>query len=256
MQIITAPSKTQQFNGRELKEYTCPETLSLSEEIVEILRGLTQDELASLMKTSDRLTDSTRQRLDSFCTPFTLDNAKQALFTFQGDAYGAIQSTSYSLDELHRAQKHINILSGLYGLLRPLDLMQPYRLEMATRLAVREHKNLYALWKDTVTALINTRLKKSQQAVLINLASEEYAKVIDKKRLEAEMITIIFQQEKSGRSRSIPIYSKRARGRMIDYFITQNVARAEDLKDFAMDGYSFIAEKSSADSWLFLTKKT
>lgn len=251
MQLITAPSKTQQFNNREFNTFTQPDTLNTSEKIIEVLKRLTKEDIASLMKTSEKLTQSTYERIHAFNLPFNKDNAKQAIFTFQGDAYDAITASSYSEEELHHAQAHLNILSGLYGILRPLDLMQPYRLEMAAKLEVSGNKNLYSLWKEEVTGLLNRRLRESTEPVVINLASEEYSKVIDRKTLEAEIVTIIFKQEHKGKIKTIPIHSKRARGLMIHYMIKRRLHRAEELKSFDLDGYSLLESETTETSWVF-----
>ena len=188
MQLITAPSKTQEFNERSFAAHTLPSCLTTSLTVNKCLKTMSKNELAALMKTSPKLTESTHKRIRSFITPFTPDNAKQAIFTFQGDAYEAITAESYSEQELQHAQVHLNILSGLYGLLRPLDLMQPYRLEMGAKLSVGGCKNLYQLWKKEVTALLNVRLKQSTDTTVVNLASTEYSKVIDRKQLQGKII--------------------------------------------------------------------
>lgn len=254
MQLITAPSKTQQFNNRKFATFTLPDTLSTSEKIIGTLKKQTKEEIASLMKTSEKLTHSTYERIHAFTLPFNRNNATQALFTFQGDAYDAITASTYSEEELHHAQAHLNILSGLYGILRPLDLMQPYRLEMAAKLEVAGNKNLYSLWKEEVTGLLNSRLKESTEPVVINLASEEYSKAIDRKTLEAKMITIIFKQEHKGKIKTIPIHSKRARGMMIHFMIINRLYRSEELKAFDLDGYSLMESETTESSWVFLKR--
>ncbi|MFT5697194.1 MAG: cytoplasmic iron level regulating protein YaaA (DUF328/UPF0246 family) [Desulforhopalus sp.] len=214
-----------------------------------------KDELTALMKTSPRLTDTTHQRIHSFATPFTIDNAKQALFTFQGDAYDAITAETYKEEELQYAQQHLNILSGLYGLLRPLDLMQPYRLEMGTKLAVDGCKNLYQYWRKEITETLNSRLQRSQDATVVNLASTEYSKVIDKDKLEGKMVEVVFQQEHKGKIKTIPIYSKRARGLMIHFAIANRIETALELQRFDLDRYRLDDAKTTKDCWVFFRKE-
>lgn len=251
MQLITAPSKTQAFNDRAYRTFTIPSCLNTSKKVNKTLKALSKDNIATLMKTSPKLTESTHQRIHNFETPFSLDNSKQALFTFQGDAYDAITAEKYTEDELQYAQQHLNILSGLYGLLRPLDLMQPYRLEMGAKLAVAGCKNLYQLWKDEITETLNEKLELSQDITVVNLASTEYSKVIDRKQLKGKIVEVIFQQEHKGKIKTIPIHSKRARGLMIHFAITNGVKRATDLKKFNLDGYSLDKGNTTEDIWTF-----
>ena len=228
--------------------------MSTCEEVNQTLKTMSIDHIATLMKTSPKLTESTHQRIHSFETPFFLENAKQALFTFQGDAYAAITAEKYTEAELQYAQNHLNILSGLYGLLRPLDLMQPYRLEMGAKLPVGNCKNLYQLWKDEVTYTLNTRLAISQDKIVVNLASTEYSKVIDRKQLDGKIVEVIFQQEHNGKIKTIPIHSKRARGLMIHFAISNKAEQASDLKNFNLDGYSLDTENTTEDRWTFFKK--
>lgn len=251
MQFITAPSKTQHFNGRNYYTFTLPTCLDTCKKVNLTLRSMDKDELATLMKTSPKLTESTHQRIHSFTTPFSLKNSKQALFTFQGDAYDAIRADLYTEEELQYAQKHLNILSGLYGLLRPLDLMQPYRLEMGAKLSVDGLGNLYLLWKEEITEVLNQRLQLSQDTSVINLASTEYSKVIDRKQLQGKIVEVIFQQEHKGSIKTIPIHSKRARGLMLHFAISNKIEKALELQHFNLDGYSLDESKSTEESWTF-----
>lgn len=252
MQLITAPSKTQKFNGRSFAHHTLPLCLATSVTVNSYLKAMTRGEISTLMKTSQKLTESTYLRIQDFTTPFTPDNARQAIFTFRGDAYDAIIAESYSQKELEYAQEHLNILSGLYGLLRPLDLMQPYRLEMGAKLSIEGNKNLYQLWKDEVTAVLNDRLKQSADTTVVNLASAEYSKVIDRKQLQGKIIEVSFQQEHKGKIKTIPIHSKRARGLMIHYAISNRIERANELQQFDLDGYALDSERTTEESWTFI----
>jgi cytoplasmic iron level regulating protein YaaA (DUF328/UPF0246 family) len=251
MQLITAPSKTQEFNGRLSDIFTLPHCIHTSEQINTRLRVMDKETLSQLMKTSPKLTESTYRRIHDFVTPFTLKNARQALFTFQGDAYEAIEAESYSEIQLEYAQNHLCILSGLYGILRPLDLMQPYRLEMAAKLEVKGCKNLYQLWQNEVTETLNSRFTRDHEQVVVNLASAEYSRVIDKKQLKAKIIEMVFRQEHKGRLKTIPIHSKKARGLMIHFAISNRIEKAADLKDFDLDGYSLNSEESTDLKWIF-----
>lgn len=254
MQIITAPSKTQKFNGRTYAQYTLPVLLDKTKILADQLKLMDRTELARLMKTSARLTESTCRLIDDFVLPFSPDNSKQALFTFQGDAYSAIEADRYTTEQLHHAQQHLFILSGFYGILRPLDLMQPYRLEMGSVFTVGEDHNLYQFWGDQVTEIINQTLTKSKDKILINLASQEYSRVINKQKLQGEMINISFRQMHKGGLKTIPIHSKRARGMMIQFAISEQIATAGQLKEFDKEGYNFSSENSTATEWTFLKK--
>ena len=255
MQLITAPSKTQQFNGRMHTEYSLPIMLEKTKILTKQLKLIDRAELSRLMKTSERLTEATYQLIHNFSHPFTPDNAKQAVFTFQGAAYSAIAAELYTKEQLHHAQQHLFILSGLYGILRPLDLMQPYRLEMGCSFAVGNTDNLYQYWREPITKIINQALKKDSDKVLINLASKEYSKVVDKKKLQGEMINIIFKQVHKDQLRTIPIHSKKARGQMIHFAISKQIDNAAGLKEFDFDGYYFTKEDSTANEWLFIKKE-
>lgn len=252
MQIITAPSKTQRFNGRAFAEHSLPSLLLKTEILVDRLKLMDREELSRLIKTSERLTESTYQLIHDFALPFSPDNSKQALFTFQGDTYSAIHAEHYTKEQLRHAQQHLFILSGLYGILRPLDLMQPYRLGMGCSFAAGGAVNLYRFWREQITEIINQALTENSDRVLVNLASTEYSKVIDKKKLQGEMVTITFQQMHKGSYRTIPVHSKRARGLMIHFAISKQIDYAARLKEFNLDSYCFNREGSTAAEWLFL----
>jgi len=255
MQIIIALSKTQKFNGRYETSASIPVFINRAELIIENLRNLTERELSTLLKTSDSLTRITRRRIDDFMTPFTPENAKQALFTFQGDAYQAVDAENYTAEQLQYAQSHLFILSGLYGALRPLDLMQPYRLEMGSQLQIAEARNLYSLWTADVTKLVGKAVLHDSDHVLINLASAEYSKAVDATAIPGPVIDIIFKQKSKGQYKTIAIHTKRARGMMLDFAIKGKLQSADDLKSFTTDGYEFNHEGSSETQWLFLKKE-
>lgn len=255
MQLITAPSKTQQFNGRSYADHSLPILLEKTKILDRQLKLLDRQELSALMKTSDRLTESTHQLIQNFSHPFSLDNAKQAIFTFQGAAYSAITAELYTKEQLNHAQQHLFILSGLYGILRPLDLMQPYRLEMGCSLTVGEAANLYQFWQAQITDTINQALTRDGDKILINLASKEYAKAVDKKKLQGELVTITFKQLHKGQLRTIPIHAKKARGLMIHFAVSEQIDKATGLKEFNLDGYCFSKEDSTTAEWFFLKQE-
>ncbi|MEL7053839.1 MAG: peroxide stress protein YaaA, partial [Cyanobacteria bacterium J06588_5] len=191
------------------------------------------------------------QRFQDFQTPFTPENAKQALLVFDGDVYKDIDVQNYDDDDLSFAQAHLRILSGLYGILRPLDLMQPYRLEMGTKLATDKGKNLYEFWGDRLANLINAELEKQPEPCLVNLASNEYFKSINRKALNAKVLNIAFKENKNGVYKIVAIYAKRARGMMVDFVIRNRIENPELMKGFDRDGYSFNAELSDENTWVF-----
>jgi cytoplasmic iron level regulating protein YaaA (DUF328/UPF0246 family) len=249
--LILAPSKTQQFNKREYSEHTIPALIDKAQYLADRICLLSRDQLSQLMKTSEKLTSATHDKFHSFHTPFTLENADQALFTFQGDSYKAITAEKYSNKDLVHAQQHLRILSGLYGILRPLDLMQPYRLEMGSRFTTEDFTTLYQFWGSLITDIINKTLGALADKTLVNLASTEYAKVINRKELAGRWIDITFRQRQKGQYKTIPIHSKRARGLMVDFMITNRIDRAEDLLSFALDGYLYNKEISTTENWYF-----
>ncbi|MCK9174316.1 MAG: peroxide stress protein YaaA [Desulforhopalus sp.] len=260
MILITSPSKTQGVVLPPLpKAYstlTIPQLLGKSKILSAELKKLTPAELSRLMKLSERLSQPTFQRVQSFSTPFTAENAAPALLTFQGDAWGEIDAVHYSAAEIRHASDILCILSGLYGVLRPLDLMQPYRLEMALKLTPQGVKNLYEFWRDSVTEILLQHLAAGDRT-LVNLASTEYSRVVDRKRLQMEgcrFVTILFQQpDKKGKKgwKTIPIYTKRARGMMIHHAIREGITTVEKLQEFSAGGYHFMKEESSQEEWLF-----
>jgi len=255
MLLILAPSKTQKYNERDFPHYTQPTLLEKSFSLADHLKSLSKTELAQLMKISEKLTNETYQRIHDFQPPLSIKNSRQAIFTFQGDAYSQMNPKDYGKEELLYAQAHLHILSGLYGILRPLDLMFPYRLEMGLKLVTSEAKNLYHYWRDAPTDIINSSLTKTNSKRLINLASTEYFKVVNRKKLKGKIVTIIFRQKKNGTYKTIPIYSKKARGLMTHFAIVNQIAKAEDLKSFNLDGYSYKEDESTEEIWMFKKKE-
>jgi len=218
-------------------------------------RGLSPDDLRDLMGVSEKIADLNHRRFMNWHTPFSLDNAKQAVLAFQGDVYTGLDAARLRADDLKFAQLHLRILSGLYGVLRPLDLMQPYRLEMGVRFANAGGKDLYEFWGDRITRELQAQLRKLGARELVNLASNEYFKAVQPGALDADIITPVFRDLKSGRYKVISFYAKKARGRMARYMIENRVTEAEGLKKFRSDGYRYNAKESTAREWVFTRDK-
>ncbi|WP_167505903.1 peroxide stress protein YaaA [Desulfosediminicola flagellatus] len=252
MLLITAPSKTQQPIDRKFSTYTLPVFINEADQLNTLLNEYSVEELCTLMKMSEKLGESTRNRILEFRPPLTETNSSQAIFTFQGDAYSHLTPDHYSETELYHAQRHVRILSGLYGILRPLDRMFPYRLEMGARLATREWKNLYEFWGNTITEQLNLDCSQLADQTIVNLASAEYSKAIRPQILIPSFLTITFKEKKGDSYKTIPIHSKRARGMMIHYVITTGLTRAMELRDFTTGGYSFSEKLSTENEWIFI----
>lgn len=252
MLIVISPAKTLDFQTPPITDhYTQPEWLNRSSQLIERLRQLSTTELAEMMKLSDKLATLNHQRYRDWHQPFTSDNAKQAVLAMKGDVYGGLDAESMSEASLAFAQSHLRILSGLYGILRPLDLIQPYRLEMGTRLPTKAGNNLYQFWGDTITDALDQAMDDSAGAPLINLASTEYFKSVRLKRLNANVITPQFKERKGDRYRVIGIHAKKARGLMSRYIITNRLTEVEAIKTFNLNGYAFHPEQSSEKEWAF-----
>jgi len=251
MLLVISPSKTQDFSHSSNQIFSKSRQISESEELVEILRNKSQNQIASLMSLSEKLSKLNYDRYKSFPTSLNLDNAKQAILAFKGDVYSGIDASSMSQDELEFAQDNLRMISGLYGVLRPLDLIAPYRLEMSTKLVNEMGNNLYQFWGDKISRVIN----EDESEVIINLASNEYFKAIDKKSLNAEIINIIFKENKGGEYKVIGIYAKRARGLMARYMIDNKVLSPEGLKNFSLEGYRYRDNLSDNLNWTFTRDK-
>lgn len=252
MLITLSPSKGQDFDTASLsKKHSKPADLKESELLIKELRKIKSKQLQELMSVSENIAELNVDRYKSFKTPFTTKNAKQALFAFKGDVYGGFDLDSFSEDDYAYAQDHLRILSGLYGCLRPLDLIQPYRLEMKTSLKNTRGENLYQFWDDRITNSINKELKKQQEPVLVNLASNEYFKSVKPKLLDGRLLNINFKETKDDKTRVVAIFAKRARGMMADYLIRNRVEKPEDIKKFKMGGYTFNKELSDDKQWTF-----
>ncbi len=252
MLITLSPSKGQDFEEASLsKKYTKPADLKDSELLIKELRKIKSKKLQEMMAISEKIATLNVDRYKTFATPFTTKNAKQAIFAFKGDVYGGLDLGAFKEEDYAYAQDHLRILSGLYGCLRPMDLIQPYRLEMKTKLKNDRGENLYQFWDDRITKSINKELKKQKEAVLVNLASNEYFKSVKPKLLEGRLLNINFKETKAGKTRIVAIFAKRARGMMADFIIRNRIEKAEDLKKFKMGGYKFDKDLSDDKQWTF-----
>ncbi|WP_210396212.1 peroxide stress protein YaaA [Motiliproteus sediminis] len=257
MLILISPAKTLDFDTPPTTDQaTQPDFLDQAEALIKQLREYPPQQIATLMKLSDKLATLNAARFGQWQRPFTTDNAKQALLAFKGDVYTGLDAPSLDAAGLTFAQQHLRILSGLYGLLRPLDLMQPYRLEMGTRLANPAGKDLYAYWGEQITEALNQLLQQQQIDTLVNLASNEYFKSVQPKSLNARLVTPVFKDQKNGQYKIISFYAKKARGLMARYAIDHRITDAEALKGFDSEGYYYAPAQSDADTWVFLRDHT
>jgi len=252
MLIVISPAKTLDFETAPItKIHTQPEFLKESRQLVKQLKEMTPARVSSLMKISDKLGVLNFLRFNEWKTPFTLDNSKQAVLAFKGDVYTGINAETFSSQELKFAQRHLRILSGLYGLLRPLDLIQAYRLEMGTKLDNQQGKDLYEFWDSKLTDQINRDIRASKSKYLINLASNEYFKSLQADDINAEIIVPVFKDYKNGKYKIISFFAKKARGLMSAYIIRNRLKDPEELKAFDVDGYKFYKSGSNESNWVF-----
>jgi cytoplasmic iron level regulating protein YaaA (DUF328/UPF0246 family) len=252
MLMIISPAKTLDYESPLATEtHTQPDFLDDACELIDQLKELEPHQVSNLMSISEKLGQLNAERFQSWHTPFTPDNARQAVLAFKGDVYTGLDAESFSEEDFSFAQKHLRILSGLYGLLKPLDLMQPYRLEMGTRFENTRGKDLYAFWGNKITDALN-QLLASDDKVLVNLASNEYFKSVQKKHLDARLVTPQFKDWKNGQYKMISFYAKKARGLMCRYAIQNRITQADDLKGFNLDGYYFSEDQSDNNNWVFL----
>lgn len=252
MLIVVSPAKTLDYESPlPPLRHTTPRMLARSAELVGGLRQLAPADIATLMKVSDRIAGLNAARFSEWRQDVNPEEARAAVFAFKGDVYTGLAIEQFSAEQLDTAQHRLRILSGLYGLLRPLDLMRPYRLEMGTRFANRAGKDLYAFWGDEITELLNADLQAAGSDVLVNLASNEYFRAVRPAALQARIITPVFHDQKNGQYKIISFYAKKARGLMAAWILQNDVTRPEALKDFDVDGYRFHAADSDADTLVF-----
>lgn len=234
------------------KGATQPRSLDRSQVLIDKLRGYSAKRLAKLMDISPELAELNHDRYQQWSRPFTGKNARPAVFTFNGEAYRGLDVHSLDADDLRFAQFHLRILSGLYGVLRPLDLMQPYRLEMGTALPTPRKKDLYAFWGDSISEMLREDLAASGSNVVVNLASQEYFKAVRPKVLGARIITPVFKDKGAGGYRMVMVFAKQQRGAMTKHIIQHRLMEPEALKRYTGDGYRFSKADSTADEWVFL----
>ncbi|MDK2777489.1 MAG: peroxide stress protein YaaA [Pseudomonadota bacterium] len=252
MLTLLSPAKTLDFDTPPVtKKATQGIFLDRSAELVDVLRKYSPDELGALMKLSPKLAELNVQRFHDWQLPFNADNAKAAVLAFKGDVYTGLEAEKLSLPDLEFAQQHVRILSGLYGVLRPLDLIQPYRLEMGTKLANPKGKDLYTYWGNDITDALNKELEQHSNKVVVNLASNEYFSAVKPKNLQAELITPVFKDEKNGKYKIISFYAKKARGLMTRWIIEQGLDNPAQLHRFDVAGYRFCEEESGKDTLVF-----
>lgn len=253
MLIVISPAKKLDFDSLpQTDDFSMPDCLSDSSELIHTLREYSAPQLEKLMHLSTNLAKLNHDRYKDWHLPFNPQNAKQSILTFKGDVYAGMNIESFSDDDLSFTQDHLRILSGLYGLLRPLDLMQPYRLEMGTRLENERGKNLYEFWGSQITELLNKQLKKTGTNTLVNLASNEYFKSIKIKEIQGQIITPVFKEKREdGSYKIIGIYAKKARGMMSAFILKNKLAKIEQIKDFTEAGYVYKPELSTETDWVF-----
>ena len=252
MLTLISPAKTLDFETPAVTDvHTQAEFLEHSAELIDQLKLQSPDDISALMKLSSKLSELNVQRFHDWCLPFDQGNAKAALLAFKGDVYTGLDAESFTADNFSYAQSHLGILSGLYGLLRPLDLIQPYRLEMGTKFSNTRGANLYTFWGSIITDAINQRLALSNSKILLNLASNEYFKAVKIKQLNAELITPVFKDEKNGQYKIISFYAKKARGLMAAYIIKNKINSVQQLCEFDVAGYRFVAAESDAQTLTF-----
>lgn len=252
MIITLSPSKGQDFdNPSPFDIHSKPVALKDSKVLIKALANYDTAGIQDLMSVSENIANLNVGRIKQFKTPFTMKNARQAIYAFKGDVYNGLFVDNYSEDDLKYAQDHLRILSGLYGCLKPLDLIQPYRLEMKTRLPNPIGDTLYQFWGEKITNEINAAMAEQQQAVLVNLASNEYFKSIKTKQLEGRLLNINFKETKDGKTRIIAIFAKKARGMMADFIIKNRIEDVEGIKDFNVSGYRFDKKLSDDSQWTF-----
>lgn len=256
MLTVISPAKSLDYDSQiGTDEYTLPTELTRSRKLIKRLRELSSADISKLMNVSDGIAELNQQRYKSWKTPFKPENSRPAIYAFKGDVYLGFDAYSMNEANIAFAQDNLRILSGLYGILRPLDLMQPYRLEMGTRLDTEAGSNLYQFWNGRITRSLNKDLKASGGNTLINLASNEYFKSIQSKSLKADIITPAFKDYRNGEFRFIQFFAKKARGSMARFIVDEQITNPEDIKGFDRDGYAYNAELSSTHQWVFTRRQ-
>jgi len=252
MLVVLSPSKTLDSDVcADERICTQPDYLKQSRQLIRCLRELSPDGIADLMRVSPKIASLNYGRYREWKTPFTVDNARPAALTFRGDVYTGLGANDFGARDLEFAQKHVRILSGLYGLLRPLDLIQPYRLEMGTRLKTTKGSNLYQFWGNQISDGLREALAAQKNPVLVNLASQEYFKAVQPEALDAPVIEPVFKERKGNQYRVIGLFAKKARGMMTRYIVKNRLRRVEDIRDFSEGGYRYSPAMSTDTQWVF-----
>lgn len=256
MLLVLSPAKSLDFESPVPEQaFTQPDFLNRSEQLIKTLRQLSPEDLSDLMHISPKLAELNVERNLNWQTPFTPDNARPAIYAFTGDVYTGLDVHSLDSEDIQYAQDHVRILSGLYGLLRPLDLMQAYRLEMGTSLKHKSNSSLYEYWGSSLAEKLNETFADTEDPVLINLASNEYFKAVDKKKLKARIISPVFKDYKNGQYKIISFFAKKARGMMAAWIIRNRIENVQQLNDFELAGYHFSDSDSTDDKPVFLRKQ-
>lgn len=250
MLILLSPAKTLDMTP-VARQATQPRLLNDTEQLAKVLRKKSRADIQDLMHVSEKLADLNHERFQEFSLPFTSENAKPAGLAFKGDVYQDLEAHTFTDKEFSFANKQIRILSGLYGVLRPSDLMQAYRLEMGTKLKNRRGKNLYEFWGDRITAVLNEDLAANNDDLILNLASKEYFKSVQPKDLNGRLLTVNFKDEKDGKFRIIAFNAKRARGKMANLITKEGISTAEPLKELVVNDYVYNASQSTENEWVF-----
>lgn len=255
MLTVISPAKTLDYQSPLItKQNTLPQFLHQSEKLIEDCKKLNVEDLSKLMAISSNLAEVNYERFQNWHSDFNLENARQAILAFKGDVYEGLHVQDFNEKELQFAQSHLRILSGLYGILRPLDLIQPYRLEMGIRLKNGKNTNLYQFWGEQLTDSLNKELAKTPKPTLLNLASNEYFKAIKPKQLKATIIQPVFLDKSKDEYKVISFYAKKARGLMSRFIIKNSIDNSEDIKNFNLEGYQFDAKRSTELEWYFTRK--
>lgn len=252
MLVVLSPAKKLNENHPVKENATIPQFVDEAEKLIGNLKKYTPKKLASLMNLSDNLSGLNVERYQNWQKEHTSENAKTAGLLFDGEVYSGLGAENFTKKQLEYAQNNLRILSGLYGLLRPLDLVHPYRLEMGTKLKVGRNNNLYEFWGDKIVDEINSLLENQKEQTLVNLASNEYFKAINKKKLIGNVVTPVFKDFNNGKYKAVMVYAKKARGMMANYIITNKIEKTEDLKGFDTEGYCFNEEASTNNELVFL----
>ncbi|WP_235294642.1 peroxide stress protein YaaA [Portibacter lacus] len=252
MITLISPAKTLDYSEDGKFGHTEARLLEHSMKLVDTLKKKSSGKLQKMMGISKNIADLNVERFQEFSPEFNSENSKPAILAFKGDVYLGLEADQFTQEEMDFAQDHLRILSGLYGLLRPLDLMQPYRLEMGTSLKTTRGKNLYQFWKNRITDLLNEDLSNHEHKTIVNLASNEYFKAINLKKLDGDLLTINFKEERDGEIKFISFNAKKARGMMSKFIVNNSIDNPNDLKGFDIDGYYLSEDHSTKDNWLFI----